>query len=114
MNLSQQLRKIRNEAEIIGQQITGLEHQQALACLEPSASMNPTRPLHRSSRSVSFASRYFSFTFTAAKTSSATEAPVRMIRVVKGLNQLDAEVHLRQKLRKEGLFIRTMISKEPA
>jgi|GEM_PF-6405993 len=114
MNISQQLRKIRNEAEVIGQQITALQHQQVLDRLEPSMSMNPTRPLHRGTRTVGFASRYFSFTFTAAKTSSGTEAPVRMIRVVKGLNQLDAEVHLRQKLRKEGLFIRTMISKEPA
>ena len=86
MNLSTELRNIRQEAQAIGQRIQALE-----------AGRN-TQP------------HAYRFSYSTTPIGNRMERPVYACKVMAGLNELDAEVRLRQFLNREGLYLRSILA----
>lgn len=111
MNIHQQLVVMRSAAAEIAQRIAALE---ATGDLDTrTRSMNPNEPLRSYRRSpISSKASAYRFTVAVTKTGSQLEQRQSLTRTVAGLNELDAEIRMRQQLRKEGWFIRTVIGME--
>lgn len=112
MSLSHELRSIRQSAEAIGQRILTL---QASGDLDRRGSMDPNEPLrhHRRGPALKVQAKAYRFSYTTTRTSNSMEPRVQHTKVEAGLNELDAEIRLRQAVRKEGLYLRTILSMEP-
>jgi len=111
MNLSTQLKNIRQSAEEIGRRIQAM---QAQGTLERPSSMNPNEPLRSYKRGpISHTQPHaYRFSFSTSTTSNSLDKPVYACKIMGGLNELDAEIHLRQHLNKNGLFLRSILATE--
>ncbi|KII34870.1 hypothetical protein NL64_06305 [Pseudomonas fluorescens] len=111
MNFSTQLQDIRQSAEAIGQRITAL---QARGELDRRGSMNPNEPLrhHKRGPLLAIKPHAYRFSFSTTPTSNSTDRPVYACKIMGGLNELDAETHLRQFLRTQGLHLRSILATE--
>lgn len=93
MNLSTQLKNIRQSAEAIGQRIDALKASDNL-------DRRGTKP------------HAFRFSYSTTPTSNSLDRPIYACKVMGGLNELDAEIHLRQHLNKNGLHLRSILATE--
>lgn len=111
MNLTSQLRQIRQSAEAIGQRIQAM---QAQGTLDRRGSMNPNEPLrhHKRGPLTAVTPHAYRFSFSTTPTSNSLDRPVYACKIMGGLNELDAEVHLRQFLRTQGLHLRSILATE--
>lgn len=112
MSLSHELRSIRQSAQAIAQRIEALK---ASGDLDRRGTMNPNEPLrhHRRGPALKVQAKAYRFSYTTTRTSNSMEPRVQHTKVEAGLNELDAEIRLRQAVRKEGLYLRTILSMEP-
>lgn len=111
MNLSTELRNIRQAALEIGQRIQAM---QAQGTLQRPSTMNPNEPLRSYKKGPVTVTKphAFRFSYSTTPTSNSLDRPVYACKVMGGLNELDAEVHLRQFLRKNGLYLRSILAAE--
>lgn len=111
MNLSRELKSIRQSAEAIGQRIQAM---QAQGVLQRPSTMNPNEPLrhHKRGPLVVIKATAFRFAFSTTRTSKSLEPQRHGVKIMAGLNELDAEISLRQYLTKDGLHLHTILSME--
>lgn len=111
MNLTSQLKQIRQSAKAIGQRIDALK---ASDNLDRRGTMNPNEPLRGYKRGpISHTKPHaYRFSYSTTPTSNSLDRPIYACKVMGGLNELDAEVHLRQALKKNGLYLRSILATE--
>lgn len=111
MNLTSQLIQIRQSAEEIGRRIQAM---QAQGTLYRPGTMNPNEPLRSYKRGpISHTKPHaFRFSYSTTPTSNSLDRPIYACKIMGGLNELDAEIHLRQHLNKSGLHLRSILATE--
>jgi hypothetical protein len=109
MNLSQELRNIRRSAQEIALRIEALK---ASGNLERPGSMNPNEPLRSYKRGpISHTKPHaYRFSYSTTPTSNSLDRPIYACKIMAGLNELDAEIRLRQALKKDGLHLRSILA----
>lgn len=111
MNLTSQLKQIRQSAKAIAQRIDALK---ASDNLDRRGTMNPNEPLRGYKRGpISHTKPHaFRFSYSTTPTSNSLDRPIYTVKIMGGLNELDAEIHLRQHLNKSGLHLRSILATE--
>ena len=111
MNLTSQLQQIRQSAQAIALRIEALRTS---GNLDRRGSMNPNEPLrhHKRGPLTAVTPHAYRFSFSTTPTSNSLDRPVYACKIMGGLNELDAEVHLRQFLRTQGLHLRSILATE--
>ena len=111
MNLTSQLKQIRRLAKAIAQRIDALK---ASDNLDRRGTMNPNEPLrhHKRGPANAVTPHAYRFSYSTTPTSNSLDRPIYACKVMAGLNELDAEIHLRQALKREGLHLRSILATE--
>ena len=76
--------------------------------------MNPNEPLRGYKRGPANAvtPHAYRFSYSTTPTSNSLDRPIYAVKIMGGLNELDAEIHLRQALKKNGLYLRSILATE--
>lgn len=79
------------------------------------SSMNPNEPWRSPKRGPVNHTKpqAFRFAYSTTRTSTSSEPPRHGVKIMAGLNELDAEIHLRQYLTNDGLHLREILHLEP-